>query len=161
MQHDAIVVRGAKDYGIRFYGIPSGYEFNTLIEDIVAVSNHEHGLSDDTVARLSDLEQPVHMQVFVTPTCPYCPGAVRVAHAMAMASDWITADMIESVEFPQLANKHGVYGVPRTVINDETSFEGAAPEELVVAKVLQATGKMTEAEVEALFQSFEGDLETS
>lgn len=157
----ATVVMGAKDYGMRFYGIPSGYEFNTLIEDIVAVSRGEHGLSAETVDKLSRLTDPVHLQVFVTPTCPYCPAAVQVAHAMAMASDLVTADMVESVEFPQLANRYSVYGVPRTVINEDTYFEGAAPEKLAVAKVLEAAGLMTTAEVEALFDDFEGEVATS
>ena len=40
------------------------------------------------------------MQVFVTPTCPYCPAAVRMAHSLAIASDRVTADMVESIEFP-------------------------------------------------------------
>jgi glutaredoxin-like protein len=94
----ATVVRGAKDYGIRYYGIPSGYEFTSLIEDVVAVSNDDAGLSDETLAALAAIEEPVHIQVFVTPTCPYCPGAVRMAHSMAMASDKIRADMVESID---------------------------------------------------------------
>ncbi len=157
----AAVVMGAKDYGIRFYGIPSGYEFNTLIEDIVAVSNDAHGLPEEVLAQLAQVQEPVHMQVFITPTCPYCPAAVRAAHALAMASDQITADMVESVEFPQLANRYGVMAVPKTVINEKTELEGAAPASLVVAKVLEAVGKMTSEEVARLMQGFEGELEAT
>ena len=51
--------------------------------------------------------------------------------------------MVESIEFPQLANKYHVYGVPQTVINEETRIEGAVPEPLFVAKVLEAVGMMT------------------
>jgi glutaredoxin-like protein len=157
----ATIVMGRVDYGIRFYGIPSGYEFNTLIEDIVAVSNEAHGLSDAVMEKLERVQEPVHMQVFVTPTCPYCPAAVRTAHAFAMASEQITADMVEAVEFPQVANRYNVMGVPKTVINESTELEGAAPEELVVAKVLEAVGLMSAEEVAALFAGFEGELETT
>lgn len=157
----ATVILGARDHGIRFYGIPSGYEFNSLIEGISAVSSGHHGLAEETVQKLAVLQVPVHMQVFVTPTCPYCPAAVQLAHAMAMVSDMITADMIESVEFPQLAEKYGVLGVPRTVINEDTTFEGAAPEELVVAKIMEAVGLMTAAEVAALFADYEAEVSTS
>jgi glutaredoxin-like protein len=157
----ATVIMGTKDYGIRFYGIPSGYEFNTLVEDIVAVSNEAHGLPDEVVAQLAQVQEPVHMQVFVTPTCPYCPTAVRTAHAFAMASDQITADMVEAVEFPQLAQRYSVMAVPKTVINDKTELEGAAPPDLVVAKVLQAVGLMSAEEVAALMEGFEGELEST
>jgi predicted DsbA family dithiol-disulfide isomerase len=57
-----------------------------------------------------------------------------------MASDKIRADMVEATEFPHLANKYQVRGVPRTVINEETFLEGAAPEPMLVAKVLEALG---------------------
>jgi len=157
----ATAVMAGKDFGIRFYGIPSGFEFNTLIEDIVALSQGAHGLSEESVEKLSLLEVPVHFQVFVTPTCPYCPDAVRVAHAMAMASDLVTADMIEAVEFPQLANKYGVMSVPKTVINEEFAFEGSAPEHLVVAKVMEAVGLMGSSEVAALFAAHQDEIHAS
>jgi glutaredoxin-like protein len=64
----AVVVVGEKDHGIRFFGIPSGYEFSTLLEDIMSVSAQESGLSEDTGAFLAGLKDPLHMQVFVTPT---------------------------------------------------------------------------------------------
>ena len=65
------VLRGGdepKDYGIRYYGIPSGYEFSSLIEDIMMISQGESGLSEATKQQLKDLTKPVHLQVFVTPT---------------------------------------------------------------------------------------------
>lgn len=135
------LVRGGeqeRDYGIRFYGIPSGYEFTTLIQDIVMVSRGDSGLKQQTTAQLAKLAEPVHLQVFVTPTCPYCPQAVHLAHQMALASDKVTADMVEAIEFPHLSNKYNVMGVPRTVINEEEFVEGAAPEAMLLSKILQA-----------------------
>jgi len=64
----AIAVLGAKDYGVRFYGIPSGYEFTSLIEDIIAVSEGDSGLAAPTREAIAQLTQPVHIQVFITPT---------------------------------------------------------------------------------------------
>jgi hypothetical protein len=63
---------------------------------------------------------------------------VVLAHRLAMESDWITADMVEASEFPHLANKYEVYGVPRTVINETFHIEGAAPEPMVVNEVMKA-----------------------
>ncbi|MCS7221139.1 MAG: thioredoxin family protein [Anaerolineae bacterium] len=135
------IVRGGerpKDYGIRYYGIPSGYEFSSLVEDILMVSSGESGLSQETKEAVAGIRVPVHIQVFVTPTCPYCPRAVRLAHQLALESDWITADMVEAIEFPHLANKYDVMGVPRTVINEKYHIEGAVPEHMLLERLLQA-----------------------
>ncbi len=137
----ATVVMAEKDPGIRFFGIPSGYEFASLLEAIELVSSDKSPLSKETLDALATIDSNVHIQVFVTPTCPYCPSAVATAHALAHASDHIRADMIEATEFPHLVNKYGVMGVPRVVINEHTFFEGALPENLYVAKVLEAVKK--------------------
>lgn len=134
----AIVVMGEKDYGIRFYGIPAGYEFSSLLSAILMVSTGIVKLGDDTRAFLKSLAKPVHLQVFVTPTCPYCPQAVILAHQMAYASDKVIADMVEVSEFPHLAQKYNVQGVPRTTINENWFQEGAAPEQLIIAKIKES-----------------------
>jgi len=64
----AVVVEGAKDYGVRFYGLPSGYEFGTLVDAALDVSSGESGLGEETRAALAALDRPVHIQVFSTPT---------------------------------------------------------------------------------------------
>jgi len=132
----ALAINGEndRDYGIRFYGIPSGYEFTSLLEAILAVGTGEHDLDAATIAYLDSLETPLHLQVFVTPTCPYCPQAVVLAHRMALASDKVRADMVEVTEFPHLGQRYEVMGVPRTVINEETYLEGAAPEKMLLDK---------------------------
>lgn len=138
----AIVLLGAdgKDYGVRYYGIPSGYEFSSLLHDIKAVAAGPEAveLSDETRAFLDSLKEDVHLQVFVTPTCPYCPRAVVLAHAMAIASDRVRADMVEATEFPHLSMKYNVMGVPRTVINDREFVEGAVPEYMLVDAIRAA-----------------------
>lgn len=56
-----------RDYGIRFYGIPAGYEFASLIGDIMDVSRGDSGLSPASREALAGLTQPLHLQVFTTP----------------------------------------------------------------------------------------------
>jgi glutaredoxin-like protein len=133
----ALVVMDEKDYGIRFYGIPSGYEFSSLIDAIKMVSTGKSLLSPEGKSFLDRLEKDVHLQVFVTPTCPYCPGSVILAHQMAYYSPKVKADMIEATEFPQLSQKYNVYGVPRTVINEIGFIEGAASEKMVIDKIAE------------------------
>ena len=134
----AIAVIGAEDYGVRFYGIPSGYEFTSLLYAIRTVAAGKTELSEETLKTLAEVTEPVHMQVFVTPTCPYCPMAVVLAHQMAIASPMVRADMVEVMEFPHLAIKYQVMGVPRTVINETVHLEGAAPEPMVLEKLQEA-----------------------
>ena len=64
----ATVVGNSRDFGIRFYGIPAGYEFSSLLEAIVMVSQGESSLSEESKNFLKELKSPVHLQVFVTPT---------------------------------------------------------------------------------------------
>jgi len=64
----ATVIEGEKDYGIRFYGGPFGYEFATLLMDVVEVSKGETDLKPETKAALKKIDHKVHLQVFATPT---------------------------------------------------------------------------------------------
>lgn len=134
----ALAIVGERDYGIRFYGMAAGYEYTSLIEDIIDVGRGDPRLPADIKAALAKVNKPVHIQVLVSPTCPYCPRAVRVAHRFAMANENITADMVELAEFPHLAQKYDVQGVPKTIINESLDLVGAQPEAEVLAKVQEA-----------------------
>jgi glutaredoxin-like protein len=135
----AVLGDGDKDYGIRFYGIPAGYEFMSLLESIEIVSKGESGLSANGKEKIKGLGKAVHLQVFVTPTCPYCPRAVVQAFRMAVESPNITASMVEATEFPHLANKYQVSGVPHTVIGDSPQpMIGAYPEAAALDLILNA-----------------------
>jgi hypothetical protein len=61
-----------------------------------------------------------------------------MAHHFAYISPRVTADMVEAMEFPDLSNKYNVYGVPRTVINEDVHQEGAVPEPMMLQKLKEA-----------------------
>ena len=126
----ALAIIGKKDYGVRIYGIPYGYELQTLIGAVVYVSRGTTDLSEKTKTILVDVKSPVHIQVFVTLTCPHCPVAASIAHKLAVESDMITADVIDAGEFPTLAQKYSVIGVPKIIINEKIEFMGAFNEDL-------------------------------
>jgi len=130
---------GRQDFGIRFFGIPSGYEFSTIVADVVQLSRGEPDLSADTVRQLAAIDSEVLMRVFVTPTCPYCPQAVYLAHQMAMASPRVTAEAFEATEFPDLVHQYQVRGVPKTVLNDNLTVEGAVPEKHLLEMLTRAS----------------------
>ena len=135
----ATVVRG-EDGGerARFFGAPAGYEFTTLLEDILEVGGGGSQLSEESSAALAGLEGDVHIQVFVTPTCPYCPAAVRRGHQLALASPRVTADMIMTTEYPHLGQRYAVMAVPKIVINETRAFDGALPDDVFLEQVVAA-----------------------
>ncbi len=133
----ATIVLGQKDHGIRLYGMPTGYEFPTLLNAIKMVSTANSELSNETKEKLITLSKPVHIQVFVTLTCPYCSSAVVTAHQMALENDNVKADMVNAQEFPQLAQKYNVFAVPKIVINETAQFEGSLPENAFVQKIVE------------------------
>ncbi|MEJ5360870.1 MAG: thioredoxin family protein [Spirochaetota bacterium] len=125
----AIVITDANKNikGVRFFGIPAGYEINSFIAACVEISGVTESLPDSILSRIKKISKPIHIQVFVTLTCPYCPGAVTTAHRIAIENSNITADMVESTTFTPLAVKHNVSSVPKVVINDIYEFVGAQP----------------------------------
>ena len=127
---------------MRYYGTPAGYEFAALLADMVNVSRGQTDLKPQTKEALSKIEKPVHLQVFVSPTCPYCPGAVILAHKFAIECDFVTADMVETSEFPHLVQKYQVIGVPKTVVNEEFSLLGAVPEEKMLEEITKAAHRV-------------------
>jgi glutaredoxin-like protein len=132
----ALAVIGKRDYGVRIYGIPYGYELQTLKEAVINVSRGKTDLTDKTKAILADVRAPVHIQVFVTLTCPHCAAAAAIAHKLAVESNMISADVIDSNEFPTLAQKYAVIGVPKVVINEKVEFMGAFSEDLFAEHVV-------------------------
>lgn len=115
-----------------FRGIPSGYEFSSLLTGIIDSGRTEQTLSDETKTFLDNLQEDIHIKVFVTPTCPHCPQSVVLAHRMAAYSDRVVAEGIEANEFQDLSMKYQVQGVPRTVINETYAVEGAQPESYLI-----------------------------
>ncbi len=62
---------------------------------------------------------------------------------MAVESAQVTAEVIEVAEFPLIAQRYQVYGVPKVVINDRVSFEGALPEPSFVERVVEGASGRT------------------
>ena len=134
----ATIISNNGQSNMKFYGIPMGYEFATIVEGLITLSRGVSPLSLETRKKLKRIKDPVHIQVFVTPTCGYCPQMARMAHAMAMDNPNVTADVVEVQEFPNLARMYMVSGVPKTVINNKVQFVGAVPEATFIEKVLEA-----------------------
>jgi len=125
----AIIIEAPGRDRIRFYGAPLGNELPNLLDAIEMAATGETRLSEQSRAQLKALTAPVHLQVFFTPSCMYCPQMISLANQAAIESPFVTAVAIDATEFPDLVRQYGVNGVPKTVINDAVELMGAAPEE--------------------------------
>jgi glutaredoxin-like protein len=129
-----------RDSRIRFLGTPAGYEFVSLIRAILLVGGGPSILSEESRRKLAAIDKPMAIQVFSTPTCPHCPKAVTLAHEIAWANPNVTAFAVEATEYPDLARRYRVTGVPKTVVNERVEILGAVPEDAFVEQTLQGFG---------------------
>jgi glutaredoxin-like protein len=136
-QVPAIVMEVNGGPQLTFYGLPGGYEFAAFLDVLNNLSRDVSPLSPDARRKLRRVNRPVHIQIFVTPSCQYCPVMVRMAQAMAVENRLIKADVVEVQEFPNLARRHKVSSVPKTVINDVMQLMGVQTEDQMLEKVME------------------------
>ena len=125
----AVIVDAPGRNRIRYYGAPLGNELPTMLEAIRMAATGETRLSEQSRSQLKTLDKPVHLQVFFTPSCMYCPQMISLANQAAIDSPMVSTVAIDATEFPDLVRRYTVNGVPKTVINDSVELLGAAPEE--------------------------------
>lgn len=119
-----VLVRG--DFTrIRYYGIPAGYELPSLIDAIVELSSARTPLSPKAKSALATVRRRANIKVFILTTCQFCPTVARHAYRGAIESPRVTAEIIDSQMFPDLATRHTVMGVPKIILNDNLDITGA------------------------------------
>ncbi len=126
---------------IVFYGLPAGHELSSFIEAIKKMSTGKNAIpvSDTMKEKLKKIDKPVKIEVVVTPSCPYCPRAVILAHNFAYENpDYIRACMIEVYQFPEIGEKYNTSSVPQIRINENTETLGAIPENMLYDTIMQA-----------------------
>lgn len=136
-----LLLVGKKNYGVKYYGMPSDFEFRMLMEDIVRVSSGRSGVSPETCTRLKNVNVPVHLEVLTIHACRLSTEAARVAHQLAMESDLITADLVNAEDFPEVARRYNILASPTVVVNRSYHFYGALQEAEFVEQVLKGTQK--------------------
>ncbi len=125
----AVIVAAPGRDRIRYYGAPLGNELPTFLDAVDMAATGETRLTEQSRAQLKTLAKPVHVQVFFTPNCVYCPQMISLANQAAIENPLVTSVAIDATEFPDLVHRYSVNGVPKTVINDSVELLGAAPEE--------------------------------
>ncbi len=145
-----------KDYGIKFYGMTSGMEFPTLLEDILMVSFQKTELDQQLEDMVRAIDSPVQIRVMVTLTCPYCPRMVRLAHQFAFLNEKIRGEMVDASQFQALAQRYDVQGVPHTVINESIHLQGSMEAGPFYLQVLKAVDPEQYREIEEVLREAQG-----
>jgi len=124
-------------YTIRYTGSPLGEEGRSFIVAIIMVSTASVVLKEESLQRLAELKEKRAIQIFVSPTCPYCPQEVIYAISAAVArNELVSVEVIEIFENQDLALEKGIVSVPHTFINGTLTSPGVEPEELFIESLL-------------------------
>lgn len=124
-----------KNLGVKFNGIPAGHEINSFITGVLEMGGAGSDLPPELVKRIKAIDKPVDVKVFVTLSCPHCPGAVAKAHKIAMLNPLVKAEMIEANTFGDLSRKFNVSGVPKIVFNNGPDLLGDQPLEAFLSAI--------------------------
>jgi thioredoxin reductase (NADPH) len=118
-------------YPLRWLGVPIGEEGRTFLELLLVMGFRDPGLGRETRKILERIQEPRAMQLFISPTCPYCPQqAVNAIKAVVARPDLFSLEIIDIQINPDLGDRYNAFGVPLTLANGVQIAQGAQPEEL-------------------------------
>ncbi len=121
--------------GVKFNGIPAGHEINSFVSALIEMSGIDTYYDDELKTVIKAIDKPVNIKVFVTLSCPHCPGAVQTAHRLAMLNPNIKAEMIEANTFQNTSAQYQVSAVPKIIINDKYELLGNHPVEAFLDEI--------------------------
>ena len=133
----AVVLVGAKDYGVRYYCFPQGTELYNFIDDIVQVSQGASIVLKSFKKFFGKLKTDVQLELFISTMCPFSWSAEKTALRLALSSDKISLDIINVMDFRETAEIYHVRGIPLTVVNGKKSFYGALPDEEYISEIIK------------------------
>ncbi len=125
-------------YRIRYTGAPLGEEGRSFLIAIMMASTGKALLTEPMVKKMTDeLREKRDIQVFVSPTCPYCPQQVLSAFSAAIVKpDLVSAEAVEIYENQDLAENLGSLAVPQTFMNGTFTGAGLQPEPMFTETLL-------------------------
>lgn len=103
--------------GIAFHGVPTGLEFNSFILGILDAGSNGQEITSEEAERIQAVHEHVDVMLLVGLTCPYCERTVAVADRIATLNPNIRCEAYDIAQYPELADKFDVEGVPCVVVN--------------------------------------------
>ena len=111
--------------GLRYQAIPSGTEVGPFIEALQLKDSGIAQLEDTKAARLTEINLPTHLVIYVSPQCKFCPGAVYLLLPLLTLNDHIRLTIVDVMHFPELAESDNIQSVPTLILEDQFRWTGA------------------------------------
>lgn len=143
VEHSPTLVFDPDRYNIRWLGAPLGEEGRIFLEVLLRIGTGKSDLNAAAASVLKKIDQPRHVKVFVSASCPYCPQqALNALKASIAHPEMVSLEIIDIQANAELADQYGAHSVPQTFANDVLIAMGAQTEELFMAsldKMVQQT----------------------
>jgi hypothetical protein len=135
---------------LHYLAVPAVREGPPFVEALIGVARLDSAPRAEWTSALTALEKPATLHVFVTSTCPHCPGAVRSSIRLSLANSRISTSIIDALAYPDLAKRFRAQSVPLTVLDGGLSWTGVVPASDLARAVLS---RGTEEHDAAVFAS--------
>lgn len=132
-----LIEADGEDTGIRFSGIPSGHEFNSLVLAMLQASGTALKLDQSLQQRIAGLSDELNFEVFVSLSCHNCPDVVQALNQFALINPNIRSEMIDGGLYPELIEARDIQGVPSVYLNGELFANGKVDAAELIDKLLQ------------------------
>ncbi|OTN89638.1 thioredoxin-disulfide reductase [Enterococcus sp. 7E2_DIV0204] len=120
-----VVLNNQGEYtGIKFSGIPSGHEVNSIVLAVYNVGSAGQPIEEPIVNKIKALPKK-KVQIFVSLTCHYCPDVVAACQRIASINHNVEAEMIDIGVFPELKTEKKIMSVPAMIIDDQKIVFGS------------------------------------
>jgi len=135
-----------KPNGIKFSGIPSGHEFNSLVLAVLHSSGTALKLDENLKTIVANVRQELKFEVYMSLSCHNCPDVVQAVNQFATINPNISSETIDGGVYPELIEKNGIQGVPTVFLNGEVFANGKVDTAQLLDKLIQKYPTITQAE---------------
>lgn len=136
---------GNEDTGIRFSGIPSGHEFNSLVLAVLQAAGSPINLDESLKKMVANVQQPMKFEVFISLSCHNCPDVVQALNQFALLNPNIQAEMIDGGLFQDMVKERDIQGVPSVYLNGELFANGKVTAAELIDKLLEKEPSIAQA----------------
>lgn len=139
-----LVEADGHDTGIRFSGIPSGHEFNSLILAMLQASGTPIKLDDTLKQIVANVDEKLHFEVFVSLSCHNCPDVVQTLNQFALLNDNISSEMIDGGLYQDIIESRDIQGVPSVYLDGELFANGKVDAAQLIDKLIERDSSITQ-----------------